>query len=474
MISFFKYQDPLRFTLIFLLLLLIRLPVFILDLPVIIPELIWDITGQKLAEGGIMYRDIKESLGPLSAGTYFLINLIFTDTHMAYMVLSLILVFLQATLLNFIINVNNMFPDRSFVPGLLYIIFSSLFFDFFTLSPILLGITFIILAFHFVFLLIRAGDRDEETFYTGALVGIATLFHFPLFVFLLLITFVFLLFTPGSFRKYFILLTGFFFPLLLTGTYYFLNNSLNDFLSGFFYPVYGNIEFFLPMKAFFAVLILPALVLFFSFILIMISSRYINYQYVVIRIFGFWIFFAIPTLYLLNRLSLYHFFIFVPPLTFFGTHLFLLIRHNIFRESFFFLFLLLTLLINYGVLYGFIFHKNPITINELVAKKPEGFNVSNSKIVVFGQDKNFYVGNQLATPYLSWELSSEELLNMDNYAAVSSVYERFKSDFPDVIADGKNIVPKLFERIPELEKRYEKKEQIGEYDIYFNKKSISE
>ena len=469
MISFFKYQDPLRFILIFLLLLLIRLPAFLFEYPVIIPELIWDLTGQKLAEGGVMYRDVRESLGPLAAGTYYLINLIFNNTHIAYQVLSLLLVFIQAFLFNFILNVNNLFSERSFVPGLLYVVFSTLFFDFFTLSPVMLGITFIILAFHFVFLLIRIGDRDEEIFYTGALTGIAALFHFPFFIFLLLIIFVFLLFTPGNLRKYFVLLTAFAFPLLLAGTYYFLRNGFEEFLTDYFYPIYADMELFLSLKVFIVVLLVPALILFMSFIFILTSSRYINYQYITIRIFGLWILFAAFTLYLSSRLSVYHFYVFVPALTFFGTHFFLLIKHKITRESSFGLFLILTLIINYGILYQFVFKKNPISIDGLIAERPAGFDVKNSRILVLGTDKTFYKDNMLATPYLNWELSSKELSEMDNYAAISSVYAKFRKDMPGVLIDSKKIIPRLFIRIPEFATLYEKKQQVGEYEIYFLK-----
>ena len=52
---------------------------------------------------------------------------------------------------------------------------------------------------------------------------------------------------------------------------------------------------------------------------------------------------------------------------------------------------------------------------------------------------------------------------------MSSVYEEFRKDLPDVLVDSKKIIPRLFIRIPEFETLYEKKQQIGEYEIYFLK-----
>jgi hypothetical protein len=454
---------------ILLLLVLIRLPALLFDYPLIIPELIWDITGQKLAEGNVMFRDIRETTGPLAAGTYFLVNLFFKDTHFAYQVLSLILVILQAIIFNHIVNVHNLFAERTFVPALLYGVFSSIFFDFFTLSTVMLGMTFIILAFHFVLIVIRTGDRDEEIFYTGIFAGLASLFYFPLFIFLLLIILVFLLFTPVNLRKYFVLLTAHVFPLLLCGTYYFLRDGLDEFIESYFFPLFTDMEYFLSLRGFLTVLIVPASLLVISIATIAMASRYVNFQYVAIRIFGLWIFFAAATVYLSSRLSLYHAFVFIPVFVFFGTHFFLLLKHRIIRELSFIVIFILVLLINYGTLYGFAFRKNPIVIDGLLVKKPEGFDIKNSRIVVFGEEKSFYKDNMLATPYFNWKLSEKELKNTNSYEGVSEIYRNFKKDLPDLILDSKNITENIFGKIPELEGMYEKRGTIGEYEMYYKK-----
>ena len=74
MIGIFKINDPIRLGLLFLLLVVIRLPFLMYDLPTLKPELLWFLIGEKINDGWVMYQDLDDNTGVLSALVYSIIN----------------------------------------------------------------------------------------------------------------------------------------------------------------------------------------------------------------------------------------------------------------------------------------------------------------------------------------------------------------------------------------------------------------
>jgi hypothetical protein len=461
LVSFFKYQDPLRLGMILLLLIIIRLPVLLYGYPLLVPELSWLLTGEKMSDGFVLYKDIWNVIEPFSAGTYYLLDSIFGKSQIAYQVFSLILVFLQAVIFNLVLSANNLYPDRTYVPALLYIIFSSLFFDFYTLSPILMGLTFLIFTLHFIFFQIRIAENDENIFYTGALIAISSLFYFPFFIFLFFTILVFLLYSPSSPRKYILLTVGFIFPYLVVGVYYFWKDGLDSFADSMAFRLFSDTRALVSGKIIAMTLAIPFSILLLSLVLVQIYSRYINYQYIALKIFGFWLVFSVGTLYLTHLLSTFQLFIFVPAFAFFGAHYFLLVKNKKVREVTFFFTWAIILWVNYGILFKFAFTKNPVSYENMIVQpvaNPLPMPLKDYKILVLGDNKSYYNNNKLATPYLEWKIAKRHFSDLDDYNTVSLIYENFSKDMPDIIIDENNITPKLFQRIPLLGNEYKKVE----------------
>ena len=459
MISFFKYQDPLRFSMILIILIIIRLPALIYGYPLLIPELTWQLIGEKMSDGFVLYRDIWTATEPFSAGVYYFLDILFGKSQFMLQFFSLLLVFIQAAIFNFVLSINNLYPERTYVPALLYVIFSSLFFEFYTLSPPMLGMTFIIMAMHFVFFQIRTSEDDENIFYTGNLIAIASLFYFPFIICIVLVVLAFLFFTGATLRKYFLLLTGFIFPFIVVGTYYFVREGLDSFLSSFGMALFSDTELMVSGKALGVGLIVPVLLLIVSIFAIYSKARYINYQYIAIRIFLFWLILSFITLYFTRMLSTFHLFIFVPSLSFFSAHFFLLVRRKLIREIVFAASVIIILWINYAVLYQFATNKKPLPYEEMLVKEGPEFSAYKDKmLLVLGNDRSCYKNNHLATPYLNWELSQKHFSDLNNYETVSEVYENFVNDMPEVIIDQDTVAEQLFKRLPKLGQQYKKVE----------------
>jgi len=149
-----------------------------------LPQLTWQLVGYRLSEGFMMYRDVWESLSPLSAGTYWIIYSLFgSSSGIAIEVLGFLLVFVQASIFNTLLINNQAYADNTYIPAAIYVILASLYFDFFSFSPVLLGITFLLLALNNIFSQIEfRAKRDERILNTGFYLGIAALFHFPFFI----------------------------------------------------------------------------------------------------------------------------------------------------------------------------------------------------------------------------------------------------------------------------------------------------
>ena len=102
MLGFFKVNDPYRLIAALGLLLIIRTTFYWIGIPLTIPEVKWMIIGESLGNGGIIYKDLWDHIGPFSAFVYELLYLLFGKTDIPYKVLSVILVIIQAGIFNFL------------------------------------------------------------------------------------------------------------------------------------------------------------------------------------------------------------------------------------------------------------------------------------------------------------------------------------------------------------------------------------
>jgi hypothetical protein len=458
-VSIFRIFEPFRIGALLLVLIIIKLPMMLSGVPLIVPELSWMLIGQKMGEGFVLYRDIWETLEPFSAGTYFLLYKLAGNSQMAYQASSLLFIFIQAILLNKFLNSNNAYPEKTLIPALLYIIFASLFFDFLTLSPPLMGVTFLIIALNYVLMQTRTGGNDEYMFYTGLFIGIASLFYLPYFVFMIFAIFTFLLYVGPGLRKYLVMILGFLLPFMITGVYYFCYDGLGSLYQNFILSLFLGLKIKLISNwSLLILLFIPGLLFAISVFYVSARSKYTNYQFNCFRVMGLWIAFGIVSILLSITISPYLLIIFAPGLAYFCAHFFLLARHTIIEESVLWVTVFLVLLISYGVVYGVGFKRSPIAFEKMKVKEDslsgQPFQIKNSKILVLGNNISFYKNNLLATPYYNWTLSRRHFSDLDNYSNLSNIYSNFLEDMPEVIIDEQGIGTYLFYKIPLLGKEY--------------------
>lgn len=415
------------------------------------------IVGEKMSEGADLYIQLWDNIAPLAAGAYWLIDLLFGRSLLAYQIISLFLVAVQAGIFNRLLLNNKAFNENSYAPALIYAICMSLFFDFFTLTPILMSLTFILIALDRLFdhMEIRA-KRDEQIFSIGFYIGIASLFYLPIIILAPAILLILAFFTGTVFRRYLLLSFGVALPFLLLIAYYLLKDGVRDLYYNFFNPWMAiDAESLMDLKGLVIILIIPAFFLLLGFGKVMQGLRFTNYQIRLTQAMFIWLVFSIIIMFFGTKLSPAKFVILVPPLAFYISHYFLSMRKNLKTEIIFGFFIVPVLLISLGTYFDFFITSRYINYERLLVKStPYDELVSGKSILVMDENDDVYKEAKLATPYFNWRLSKPLFDSPEYYDSITRIFIDFKNDPPEVIIDTHNHLGKVMNYIPWLKENY--------------------
>lgn len=457
MIRFFKINDPLRIAGVLIVLLLIRLPALLFDLPVLVPELNWLLVGEKMSEGLMIYRDIDENTGALSAGVYWVLHEMFGRSVTVLRVLSLLLVFVQGVMLSQGLNGLDVLREKTYLPAFFYVIFASLFYDSLTLSPVLMGTTFLISGSLRLFQLLKHGNSDNGVFLVGFNFGLATLFYFPYLFFIFLAIFALLFYTSTVLRRYFVLIFGWFFPILLALVFFHLKGGFKSFIVDILYYSLGlSKTSYLSIGAVVLIFAVPLMLGGIGALKSLRSTGYVNFQQRCNRIMLWWFAFSILVVLISFEFSVFHLFVLVPGLAYFMSDLIIGVKRKLYQRLF-----LWSLIISL-VVSLFSYQLNVLPINHKQLLISEEKITTYGRVLVLGNDKRVFVNpeNHPATRYLNWSLSQRVFTDLNNMLNVSEVYGELQADLPDAIIDQENLVPDLFHRLPEIAEHYELSEKV--------------
>ena len=471
MLSFFRLNDPYRLIVIFFLLVLIRFPFFLGDFPLILPELQWMLIGEKMSAGSQLYTELWDDVAPFSATVYWLLDELFGRSPWAYHILGILLVFFQAYLFNDLLLRNRAYTQNTYVPAFIYIILMNCFFDFSSLPPVLMSLTFILLAINNIFKRIDNQTKDEFFLNTGIYLGLATLFYLPCFLFLFS-TFLSLLFFTGSIpRRYLLLVYGLYVPLVLTWFYYYWNNGEVGFSINFLQsPFWLKPNYYVEFKTLTAIICIPLFYTLLSLWSINRRSHFVNYQVRLQYAMFFVLVMAGLSFSITKDFAPYQLIIFVPAMAFFISHYFLLLKTGIMSEIKFSIFWGLIIFINWGSVYNFFPLETWFNIENMLVKETKwSAHIKDKRVLLLGDNLHVYKEAQHATPYLNWQLSQLQLNYPNYFDNISDIYQKFSDDMPEIIIDEKQIAPVLFEKIPLIGNSYEDTGIPGMYQL----KSVS-
>ena len=106
----------------------------------------------------------------------FLFERIFTSEFVSDL-FACLLIFFQAVYLNRLVITNRLSNTLTQLPGMVYILLSSIIPEMLHLTPVLLAQTFFLIALHYMFVLYKAPTYSRELFNAAFAIGIASLFY---------------------------------------------------------------------------------------------------------------------------------------------------------------------------------------------------------------------------------------------------------------------------------------------------------
>jgi len=153
---------------------------------------------------------------------YDLIAMPLSAYPLAATILAFFLIVLQAFLFNYTIDKYEITGKSSYLPALLYVLFTSFSPSLLHLHPVLFANIFIILALNRVLGTYRSTSALSACFDAGFLIGIASLFYFPAIIILFFVMVGIFILRPFSLREFTIIFLGFLLPYLYINTWYFV------------------------------------------------------------------------------------------------------------------------------------------------------------------------------------------------------------------------------------------------------------
>ncbi len=456
MLNYFRINDPYRLIVIFVFLILLRLPFLLSPEWRTIPELAWQVTAERMNSGALLYVDIWDDIGPLSALVYQSIDFLFGRSYLALHIFGMLVFFYQVALLNYIILQHKLIRENNYLPALFYALLGIAFFNIIVLSPMLMGLTFVLLASNRLFAHIGSRNRtDANLMDVGLYTGIAALFYLPL-IFTVFIHFAGLIyFTNTIARRYLLMIYGLFIPLALTWTIYYWYGFTHEFYVNFLFRLlHTHPDHFLSFEVLTRALALPVLLFIiaalktfsgFGFAIFQIRIQKVIFFAALVMTF-IWILYASRDGYALV--------LFLPWASFFLTHFFISFRKKFKAELLFSLYLAGTLFIYFSMAYRLLLFETemePVLVKKIEGQPP----FKDHKTLVLGPDINPYSISKQATPYFKWYLSEGQLTNLDYYDNLEAIYRNVLGDMPDYIVDEIELAPKIFYKIPSLGSQYE-------------------
>lgn len=448
-----------------LLFVAIQLPLVLLGIRPTAPELLHMLVGERLADGHAMYRDIYDNTAPISALVFWLIDLVAGRSFLAYRLVSMALLLLQALLLNSILNRHSVYATKDYLPALLYLVVGSLSFEFNMLTPLLIGNTFLILSLPYIITLNREGYENNRLFVGGFMLGLAAMSYLPLALFLLVGIFAVIFFASNTFRSTMLMLCGFLFPYAVLITYYMYTNTSQEFLElHLLRPWQLNVSFLRPPSDVAKLMAIPGFILLLSLLSAASQPQRLVFQVKFQQLMWVWLAVSMLVIFTRDEITIATFIIILPPVAYFGEFFFTSGRKGWIINSVFLAMLATVLVMRYRLALG-INEYLQMDESPLLLAEPLQPTIQNSTVLVLGNDISYYMHNKPLTPYLNWSLAQRHFGNLSDYQAVFELHENFRNEMPQFLVDKVGLMPELTYKLPDIFGRYEATADAGIYRL---------
>jgi len=396
--------------------------------------------GQKLNEGFRLYKDIRDNTGPFATGFYQLLDLfsisLSSNPYIAFGIISIQAYLFHNTILQF-----DLMPKLGGLAFGIYLLLFLLTREFYVPDPALLGLTFLLLTWKEIIQQQKTLLVNDRVFLVGIYLATATLL-FPAYFWLLPWAILSLLFYSGiTIRQLILVMIGFLFVLTITSLVFSFRGNLS-----YLWQVYRNSAFEFQLISW-------------------TESKRVLYSFapaIVIGIWGLykvvgnpkirahaqkaqqttiiWFFFSFISIANFPSYHRINFVLLLPPLAYFGLNIFYVIKKNWQKEVIF-----LALLT--AVFFTHQLDKNPSNPRTPIP-------LNGQKLLILGPEIEGYLHNQMAGPFVNWELAKPLLSQLNSYKNVIIVQEYFSKDQPVYIYDSEGYFAKIGQHLPSITQQY--------------------
>jgi hypothetical protein len=471
-LSVFRINDPLRFLLAAVIFLLLRFGLFYTELLPTGAEMLYQLVGERMAEGKQLYVDIWENTPPFSAGVFWLIHLLLGRSFPAYAVIGAMLVIVQAGLLNRMALRYNLYNEKNYLPTLFYCLFALISFDTATLSPPLLAAIPLLLLLDNLFSL-RDRVDNERLFAIGVYAGSAVLFYYPTILFALFVFLSAVFLRSLSPRQFLVIGLGIAFMPLPVFTYYYFTDGLELLLRNYWFTLFLPERFLLNTNLLFLLLALPVISFLPAVFKVYASGMaFINFQQTTHRIMLFWLLIVVVAVFLFaGGFSGNSLILLAAPYAFFMTHYILLLNKKWTTELTALMLIAALPAIAWMMLNKQADMQPAMRYSYILPVGPLPLPQNAQRILVLDNRWQYYHRRQPATPYLRPELAAPHLQMLDRYATAQAVYLNIMADMPDLIVCAPPNADKirLFDKLQILRRWYQPHPQYP--DLYYKQAS---
>lgn len=160
-----------------------------------------------------------------------------------------VLVFIQAILINYLVNQYNLLGKSTFLPALMYITVSGLFIPFLMLSPPLICNFLVIWMLFKMFELYKGDETKSISYDLGMIVAIGAMIYLPFIYMFLAIWVAMVIFRPFDWREWIACVIGFITVFFFLAVFYYLNDKLGQFFEIWLplatkFPMHININYY--------------------------------------------------------------------------------------------------------------------------------------------------------------------------------------------------------------------------------------
>lgn len=176
---------------------------------------------------------------------------------LANLLLACVFVFIQALLINYLVNHYNLLGKSTFLPALMYVTLSGLFVPFLLLSPALVcNFLLIWMLFKMLELYDKGDEAKSISFDLGMIVAVGTMIYLPFVYMFFAIWVAMIIFRPFVWRDWVACILGFITIFFFLAVFYYLNDKLGQFFE-IWLPLTAKFQFHFKINYYNYIVLLP-------------------------------------------------------------------------------------------------------------------------------------------------------------------------------------------------------------------------